>query len=40
VLAGYPPESERWFAFKAGRVRKRVLAWLADEGTKLVEVIR
>jgi hypothetical protein len=38
VLAGYPAERERWFAFKAARVRQRVLAWLADEGIELVEV--
>lgn len=31
VLAGDPHERERWFAFKDGRMRERVLAWLADE---------
>jgi Uncharacterised protein family (UPF0158) len=40
VLAGCSDECERWFAFKAARVRQRVLAWLADEGIELVEVIR
>jgi len=40
VLAVYPAERVRWFAFKAARVRQRVLAWLADDGIEPVEVIR
>lgn len=32
VLADHPVERERWFAFKAERVRERVLEWLAEEG--------
>ena len=40
VLAVYPAERERWFAFKAARVRQRVLAWLADERIEPLEVIR
>ncbi len=32
VLADYPAEVERWFAFKAARTRERVVAWLAEEG--------
>ena len=32
VLAGYPEERGRWFAFKDGRVRERVRDWLASEG--------
>jgi len=32
VLADYPTERERWFAFKDARVRERVLDWLAEEG--------
>jgi predicted nucleic acid-binding Zn ribbon protein len=39
VLAGYPAEQERWFAFKTARVGERVLEWLADEGIEPVEVI-
>jgi hypothetical protein len=37
LLAGYPDERERWFAFKDGRVRQRMLAWLASEGIKPFE---
>jgi len=40
VLAVYPAERVRWFAFKAARVRQRVPAWLADDGIEPVEVIR
>ena len=32
VLAYHERRRERWFAFKAERLRARVLAWLADEG--------
>ncbi len=32
VLAGYPQERERWFAFTADRLRERVRVWLASEG--------
>lgn len=31
VLAGYPAEQERWFAFRDEQVRERVLEWLTDE---------
>jgi hypothetical protein len=30
--ASAPAERERWFAFKDDRLRRRVLAWLAEEG--------
>lgn len=30
VLAGYPRERERWFAFHDERVREAMLEWLAD----------
>jgi Uncharacterised protein family (UPF0158) len=39
VLAGYPTEIEPWFAFKAGWVRQRVLAWPADEGGEPVQQV-
>jgi hypothetical protein len=32
VLAYHESMQERWFAFKAARLREGVLAWLADEG--------
>ena len=32
VLAGFPQERERWFAFHDARVRQRVLEWLESEG--------
>lgn len=32
VLAGYPRERERWFAFRDARVREAMLGWLAEEG--------
>lgn len=32
ALTEYPAERERWFAFKEGRLRDRVLIWLASEG--------
>jgi hypothetical protein len=32
VLLGYPEERERWFEFKDGRMRERVLEWLDDIG--------
>jgi hypothetical protein len=37
VLIDDPAENERWFAFKATRMRERVLEWLADERIQLVE---
>lgn len=37
VLAGYPGERERWFAFKDSRPCERVRAWLADEGIELMD---
>lgn len=36
VLAGYPKERERWFRFKDGRIRERVLEWLEGEGIEPV----
>lgn len=32
VIADFPEERERWFAFKSSQVRARILAWLASEG--------
>ncbi|MCI0394910.1 MAG: UPF0158 family protein [Chloroflexi bacterium] len=32
VLAGYPKERERWFAFKSDRLTARIVDWLAAEG--------
>jgi hypothetical protein len=37
ALIGYPEERERWFAFKADRVRARVLEWLAEESIEPAE---
>ncbi len=31
VLAGYPSERERWFAFHDARVREAMLEWLAEQ---------
>lgn len=39
VLAGSPTERERWFAFRDGRVRRRVLAWLADQGIEPIQEV-
>ena len=38
VLAGYRAEQERWYDFKAGRMEKRVLDWLASEGIEPLPV--
>lgn len=32
VLANHPGERQRWFAFRAERVRAALLEWLADHG--------
>jgi hypothetical protein len=32
ILARYPQERERWFAFADGRAMERVIEWLADKG--------
>lgn len=32
ALHGYPDIQERWYAFSADAMRRRVLEWLADEG--------
>jgi hypothetical protein len=34
VLAAHPAERERWFAFRDGRLRARILDWLEAEGIK------
>ncbi|MEP7357783.1 MAG: UPF0158 family protein [Anaerolineales bacterium] len=36
VLAGDPPERERWFKFKQALLRERALEWLAEEGIELL----
>lgn len=36
VLASYPHERERWFAFKDERIRQRVLDWLESAGIEPV----
>ena len=32
ILARYPQDRERWFAFADGRAMERIIEWLADEG--------
>ncbi|MDA8216493.1 MAG: UPF0158 family protein [Dehalococcoidales bacterium] len=32
VLADYPAEQQRWYAFKEAQLRERILEWLDDEG--------
>lgn len=34
VLARYPAEQQRWFAFQMERLDTRVREWLADEGVR------
>lgn len=41
VLYDYPRERERWFQFKADRLRQRVLDWLASEGIEpIIEAVQ
>ncbi len=40
VLAGYPRERERWFAFHDARVREAMLEWLADHDIDAATVPR
>jgi hypothetical protein len=37
ALNAYPAERERWLAYKNGRVKGRVVGWLADEGLEALE---
>jgi hypothetical protein len=37
ALMADPGERQRWMTFKEGRVRERVLEWLADEGIEVVD---
>ena len=37
AIAAYPQEQERWYAFRDGRVRQRVLDWLEAEEIELID---
>jgi hypothetical protein len=40
VLAGYPSERERWFAFRDQRVREAMREWLAEVNPFIAERLR